>query len=107
MPLSWVCARVLGARLHPVAMHVSYTMQTLSSIHSLKCSLPQLEGSCYFTEGLLRFPINDVPSHNRIILLEFQPRRIVAPVLLRVVHVAAFGAAHLHQNAVAFFRHIP
>jgi hypothetical protein len=44
-------------------------------------------------------------THQRIVLLEFQPACIITAVFLGVVHMAAFSTAHLDQRAVAFFRH--
>jgi hypothetical protein len=54
---------------------------------------------------LLGLAVHHMVTHQRIVLLEFQPACIIAAVFLGVVHMAAFSAAHLNQCAVAFFRH--
>ena len=54
---------------------------------------------------LLGFAVNDVAAQQRVVLLQLETRRVVTTVLLGVVHVTAFGAAHLHEDAIAFFSH--
>src|SRR5687768_9496229 len=44
-------------------------------------------------------------TNKRIVFLEFEPSGIITAVLLGVIHVTAFGAAHFDKCTVAFFRH--
>ncbi len=54
---------------------------------------------------LFSLAVDHMLADKRIILLQFQPRGVVAAVFLGVIHVAAFATLHLHDCAVAFFRH--
>ncbi len=55
--------------------------------------------------GLLCFFVQHVLTHERIILGQFKTRSGVTAVLECVIHMAAFAAAKLDQDAIAFFSH--
>ena len=59
-----------------------------------------------YMRELLRFFVEHMLTHERIILRQLKTRGGVTAILERVVHVAAFAAAKLDQDAVAFFRHL-
>ena len=58
-----------------------------------------------YAQELLCFFVQNVFTHERIILRQFETSSGITPIFESVIHVAAFAAAELDQDAIAFFRH--
>lgn len=54
---------------------------------------------------LAGFAVNHVPADEWVVTTQFEPGGIITFILLGIIHVSAFSAAELDQNAVALFRH--
>jgi hypothetical protein len=59
-----------------------------------------------YRRDLLCFFVQHVLAHERIILRQFKTSGGITTIFKRVIHVAAFAAAELDQNAIAFFSHV-